>query len=303
MSWFKSIKDKLTKTSSLITSGIISVFSGKKKINVETLEAFEDMLLMTDIGYEMASDLVAKLRANQFNAEVSSDDIKEFLYNEMSIVLSAVEKPLEITSGHKPRVIMLCGVNGNGKTTTAGKLAMQFRNQGLHVILGACDTFRVAAVEQLQEWGQRCECEVIVGAPNSDPASVGFRALKKAIDLKADILILDTAGRLHNKVDLMNELQKCVKVLQKLDQSAPHEIIMVVDSTTGQNAYNQITTFNNMINISGLIFTKLDSTAKGGIVVGAAKKYNIPIYAIGIGEKIEDLRQFNSKEFIDALLS
>ena len=303
MSWFKSIKEKLTKTSNAITNGIIGVFSNKKKINTETLESFEDMLLMTDIGPEMASELVDKLRLNKFNSEVSSDDIREFLHSEMSVALSLVEKPLDIKSKQKPQVIMLCGVNGNGKTTTAGKLAMQFRSQGLKVILGACDTFRVAAIEQLQEWGERSGCEVIVGEPNSDPASVCFRAFKQAIDLKADLLILDTAGRLHNKVDLMNELQKCVKVLQKLDQSAPHEIIMVVDSTTGQNAYNQITTFNSIINISGLIFTKLDSTAKGGIVIGAAKKYKIPIYAVGVGEKIEDLRKFNSKEFIDALLS
>jgi fused signal recognition particle receptor len=302
MSWFKSIKEKLTKTSHVITTGISSIFSHKKKINAETLEEFEDMLLMSDMGPEMASQLVQKLRDNKFNAEVSGDDIRDFLRNEISVVLSGVERSLEIIERKKPTVIMLCGVNGNGKTTTAGKLAMQFRNQGLNVMLGACDTFRAAAIEQLQEWGERVQCKVIVGAANSDPASVGFRALQEAIDLGVDVLILDTAGRLHNKVDLMNELQKCIKVLKKLDYSAPHEIIMVVDSTTGQNAYNQISTFNNIVNISGLIFTKLDSTAKGGVVVGAAKKYGIPIYAIGVGEKTEDLRAFNAKDFVDALL-
>lgn len=302
MSWFKSIKEKLTKTSNAITSGITNIFGGKTKLDTETLEEFEDLLLMSDMGPEMANELVNKLRVNKFNSEVSSNDIRQFLHQEINLVLSQVERPLEVSCKSKPKVIILCGVNGNGKTTTAGKLAMQFRNQGLNVMLGACDTFRAAAIEQLQEWGEKVKCKVIVGETNSDPASVGFRALKEAIDIGVDILILDTAGRLHNKIDLMNELQKCVKVLQKLDESAPHEIIMVVDSTTGQNAYNQISTFNNIVKISGLIFTKLDSSAKGGVVVGAAKKYGIPIYAIGVGEKLEDLRQFNAKEFVDALL-
>ena len=172
---------------------------------------------------------------------------------------------------HKPLVIMLCGVNGNGKTTTAGKLAMQFKNQGMSVMLGACDTFRAAAVEQLQAWGDKIACEVVTGDQNSDPASVGYKALLKAKEQQIDILILDTAGRLHNKSDLMNELQKCVRVIKKIDQDTPHEIIMVLDSTTGQNAYNQISTFKEIVPITGLIFTKLDSSAKGGIIVGAAK--------------------------------
>jgi fused signal recognition particle receptor len=302
MSWFKSIKEKLSKTSSAIASGITSIFSSKKKLDSETLEEFEDMLLMTDMGPEIASELVKKLKDTKFNLEVTSDYVREFLQSQILEVLEKSEKKLQLDNSKKPTVIMLCGVNGNGKTTTAGKLAMQFRNNGLSVMLGACDTFRAAAVEQLQEWGEKVQCKVVVGNENSDPASVGFRAFQEAIDLGIDVLILDTAGRLHNKTDLMNELQKCVRVLKKLDESAPHEIIMIVDSTTGQNAYSQIATFNSMVNITGLIFTKLDSSAKGGIVVGAARKYNIPIYGIGLGEKVEDLREFNSKEFVEALL-
>lgn len=302
MSWFNSIKEKLTKTSSAITSGITGIFSSKKKVDAETLEEFEDMLLMSDMGPEIVGDLVKKLKNAKFNVEVTGDEIRDFLKDEIGQILSRVEKSLKIDNKQTPTVLMLCGVNGNGKTTTAGKLAMQFKNQGLSVMLGACDTFRAAAVEQLQEWGARAGCKVVVGNENSDPASVGFKAFQEAIDEKIDVLILDTAGRLHNKVGLMDELQKCVRVLKKLNESAPHEIIMVVDSTTGQNAYNQITTFNSIINISGLIFTKLDSSAKGGVVVGAAKKYGIPMYAIGVGEKVEDLREFNSKEFVDALL-
>jgi fused signal recognition particle receptor len=302
MSWFKSIKEKLSKTSSAITSGILSVFSSKKKVDAETLQDFEDMLLMTDMGPEMTDDLVKKLKDSKFDLEVTSDDIREFLKGEILEILRKSEKKLELGNRKKPTVIMLCGVNGNGKTTTAGKLAMKYRNDGLTVMLGACDTFRAAAVEQLQEWGEKVQCKVVVGSENSDPASVCFRAFQEAIDLGIDVLILDTAGRLHNKTNLMNELQKCVRVLKKLDESAPHEMIMIVDSTTGQNAYSQISTFNSMVNITGLIFTKLDSSAKGGIVVGASKKYNIPIYGIGIGEKVEDLREFNSQEFIEALL-
>lgn len=302
MSWFKSIKEKLTKTSTAITDGITNIFSSKKKINSDTLEDFEEMLLMSDIGPEMTTELVKKLKDAKFNSEVSSDDIKNFLRNEISNILIKVEKELIVKDKKKPIVIMLCGVNGNGKTTSAGKLAMQFKSQGLSVILGACDTFRAAAVEQLQEWGKRVDCKVITSSENSDPASVGFKAFQEAVDQNIDILILDTAGRLHNKTDLMNELQKCVRVLKKLDESAPHEIIMVVDSTTGQNAYNQIAAFNNIVQITGLIFTKLDSTAKGGVVIGIAKKYGIPIYSIGVGEKVEDLRKFNAKEFVDALL-
>ncbi len=302
MSWFKSIKEKLTKTSNIIASGITNIFSGKKRVDFETLQEFEEMLLISDMGPEIAIYLVKRLKDVKFNSEVSCDYIRDFLKFEINNILTKVEKKLTITNNQKPYVIILCGVNGNGKTTTAGKLAMQFKNQGLSVILGACDTFRAAAVEQIQAWGKTVDCRVITGNENSDPASIGFRAFQEAIDQKADVLILDTAGRLHNKTDLMNELQKCVKVLKKLDESAPHEIIMVVDSTTGQNAYNQISTFNSIIPISGLIFTKLDSSAKGGVIVGSAKKYGIPIYAIGVGEKVEDLREFNSKEFVDALL-
>lgn len=302
MSWLQSVKKKLIKTSNAISHSIASVFQSGKKIDLQTLSDFEDMLLMSDMGPEIATEFVNKLRTFKFNSTMNEDDIKEFLRDEIFSVIQNYEKEINLISGNGTQVIMLCGVNGNGKTTTAGKLAMQFKDCGMSVMLGACDTFRAAAVEQLQEWGHRASCEVITGSANSDPASVGYRALEAAQKSNIDVLILDTAGRLHNKTNLMHELQKCVNVLQKLDQSAPHEILMVVDSTTGQNAYNQISTFKEIIPISGLIFTKLDSSAKGGVVIGSVKKYGIPICAIGVGEGIHDLTQFNARDFSKAII-
>ena len=303
MSWLKKVKDKLIKTSSALTNGVVNLFSSGKKIDLTTLQDFEEFLLLSDMGPEIASDFVNSLKNKRFQDILSTEDIKAFLQEEIINVLLPVEKTFDIKKhGKKPAVIMLCGVNGNGKTTSAGKLAMQLKIQGMSVMLGACDTFRAAAVEQLQQWGERVDCQVIVGDQDSDPASVGYRAFLAAKENDIDVLILDTAGRLHNKTDLMNELQKCVRVLKKIDQDAPHEIIMVVDSTTGQNAYNQIATFKNVVSITGLIFSKLDSSAKGGIIVGSAKKYGIPIYAIGVGESVDDLINFDAREFTKAIL-
>jgi fused signal recognition particle receptor len=303
MSWIKSIKDKFVKTSNALSDGISKIFTGKIKLDGEKLQELEDFLLMSDMGHEIASDFIKNLKAKKFEHDISFDEIKNLLKEEIANILITNEKPLDINKHQKkPVVLMLCGVNGNGKTTTAGKLAMQFKNKNLKVMLGACDTFRAAAVEQLQEWGKRVGCSVITGDQNADPASVGYRAFVEAKEQDVDILILDTAGRLHNKTNLMDELQKCVRVLQKIDSAAPHEIIMVVDSTTGQNAYNQISTFKQIVAITGLIFTKLDSTAKGGVVVGATKKYNIPVYAVGVGERIEDLLEFNAKDFAKSII-
>ncbi len=303
MSWLKSIKDKFIKTSNVLSDGISKIFTSSRKIDNKTLEEFEEFLLMSDMGPEIASVFVNNLKAQKFNDVLTHEEIQNFLREQIEMILEPASKNLDLMQKHdKPFVIMLCGVNGNGKTTTAGKLAMQFKNQGMSVMLGACDTFRAAAVEQIQAWGDKIGCEVITGDHNSDPASVGYKALLQAKEDQIDVLIIDTAGRLHNKSDLMNELHKCVKVIKKIDQDTPHEIIMVLDSTTGQNAYNQISTFKDIIPITGLIFTKLDSSAKGGIIVGAAKKYNIPIYAIGVGEKVEDLIQFNAKDFAKSII-
>ncbi len=303
MGWLNSIKDKFVKTSNVLSNGISKIFSGSRKIDNKTLEEFEELLLLSDMGPEITSMFVNNLKNQKFDDVLTHEEIQRFLQEQIEIILEPFSKSIDLMQDHhKPLVIMLCGVNGNGKTTTAGKLAMQFKNQGMSVMLGACDTFRAAAVEQLQAWGDKVGCEVVTGDQNSDPASVGYRALLKAKEQQIDVLILDTAGRLHNKSDLMNELQKCVRVIKKIDQDTPHEIIMVLDSTTGQNAYNQISTFKEIVPITGLIFTKLDSSAKGGVIVGAAKKYNIPIYAIGVGEKVEDLIEFNAKDFAKAII-
>jgi fused signal recognition particle receptor len=303
MGWLKSIKDKFIKTSNVLSDGISKIFTSGRKIDNKTLEEFEEFLLMSDMGPEIASIFVNNLKTQRFNDELMHEEVESFLREQIMNILGPLSRKLDVLKQHdKPFVIMLCGVNGNGKTTTAGKLAMQFKNQGMSVMLGACDTFRAAAVEQIQAWGDKIGCEVITGDHNSDPASVGYKALSQAKEQKVDVLILDTAGRLHNKSDLMSELQKCVRVIKKIDPDTPHEIVMVLDSTTGQNAYNQISTFKDIVPISGLIFTKLDSSAKGGIIVGAAKKYNIPIYAIGVGEKVEDLIEFSPEDFAKSII-
>ncbi len=306
MSWFQKLKQKLVKTSSSLSDGIINIFHNKT-LDAALLEEFEDLLLTSDMGQEIAKNFVTELKKSKFHKSVTALEIQEFLQEQIAKTLTPIAQPLDLQkhlrTGNKPVVILLCGVNGNGKTTTAGKLGTQLQQSGLNVILGACDTFRAAAVEQLEIWGSRINIPVIVGHPNSDPASVAYQALQQAKNDNVDVLILDTAGRLHNKTNLMDELQKCVRVLKKLDTNAPHEIIMVVDSTTGQNAYSQISTFNNIVPITGLIFTKLDSTAKGGVIVGVAQKYKIPIYAIGIGEKIDDLQPFNPLDLARSIVS
>ncbi len=303
MSWFQKLKQKLTKTSTSITAGITSIFNNRK-LDEKTLEEFEDLMLMSDMGPEVAAAFVRELKKSKFHKSVTTSEVQEFLYDQITTTLTPISRQLNIAKYaiSKPAVIMLCGVNGNGKTTTAGKIGMQLKEQGLKVMLGACDTFRAAAVEQLQEWGKRINAPVVAGAINSDPASIAYQSLQQARENDADVLIIDTAGRLHNKTNLMDELQKCVRVLKKLDESAPHEVIMIVDSTTGQNAYTQISTFDSIIPITGLIFTKLDSTAKGGIIVGVAQKYNIPVYAIGIGEDVMDLQPFNPSDLAKSIV-
>jgi fused signal recognition particle receptor len=295
MSWLKKLKQGLSKSSNQITENITAVFT-KRKLDAEALEALEELLIMADLGVENAARITASLGAKRLDKEVTDEEIKEALAEEIALVLEPYAKPLELEE-HKPQVIMMVGVNGNGKTTTIGKLAKQYREQGMNVMLCAADTFRAAAVEQLQRWGERTEVPVVTGAMNADPASVAYQALEQAQSQGADVLMIDTAGRLQNKKNLMAELEKIHKVLGKLDESAPHQVILVLDATTGQNALSQLAAFKELVDVSGIIVTKLDGSARAGVVVALADKFKLPIHAIGVGEGVDDLQPFNAQDF------
>jgi fused signal recognition particle receptor len=254
------------------------------------------------MGAKLATELGAKLSQDRFDKDVSPEEVRQFLANEIAAILAPYAVPLVPDKSKKPCVMLVVGVNGNGKTTTIGKLAQHFKGQGLSVMLAAADTFRAAAVEQLQTWGTRANIPVITGPAESDPASVAFKALEQARAQNIDVLMIDTAGRLQNKANLMEELGKMSKVLKKIDAEVPHHVIQVLDATTGQNAISQVQSFKEMVNVTGLIVTKLDGTAKGGIVVALAKQFGLPIHAIGVGEGIEDLDSFQAKDFANNII-
>jgi fused signal recognition particle receptor len=299
-SWIGRLKSGLQRSSTQLTESITGIFT-KRKLDESMLDELEDALIMADMGIAVASELRTSLARDRLNKDVSDEDVKLHLASGIAAMLRPVAKPLEIT-GAKPFIISVVGVNGNGKTTTVAKLAKFYQDQGKKVMLAAGDTFRAAAVEQLQVWGRRLGATVISGAPEADPASVAYRALEQAVKEKADILLIDTAGRLHNKTGLMQELQKIHRVMAKLDETAPHATVLVLDATTGQNAHSQVKVFDEMVKVTGLIVTKLDGTAKGGVVVGLAKEFGKPIHAIGVGESTEDLRPFDADDFAKALL-
>lgn len=301
MSWLSKLKSALGKTSGKLQTGIIDIFT-KKKLDDEMLEQLEELLIESDMGAAVAAELVESLRQQRFGKEVTAEEVKEVLAAEMIGMLSDLARPLSIDPTAKPHVVLVVGVNGNGKTTTIGKLANQLVRGGHQVVLAAADTFRAAAVEQLEIWAQRSNIPLIKAEANADPASVAYRALEEARRMQADVLLIDTAGRLQNKSNLMVELQKVVKVLQKLDPEAPHSVVQILDATTGQNALSQVEVFREMIGVTGLVVTKLDGTAKGGIVVALAKKFGLPIHAIGIGEGMEDLDSFRAIDFTSNLL-
>lgn len=299
MSFWQKLKGGLSKTSQTLTHGITTVFT-HKKLDESTLDAFEDLLIQSDMGIKVASELRDLLKKQRMHQEISEEEIKSWLAVEISKLLNPVAVPLTIT--HKPHVILMIGVNGAGKTTTIAKLSQQWVKDGKNVLWAAGDTFRAAAVEQLQVWGKRLNIEVCTTKPNGDAAGLAFDALKKAIDDNADILCIDTAGRLQNKKYLMEELQKIVRVLKKTDTNSPHTVLLVLDATTGQNAVEQVKTFQEMIGINGLVVTKLDGTAKGGVVVALSKQFNIPIVALGVGEGADDLKPFTAEDFAAALV-
>lgn len=298
--FFSRLKKSLFKTKQNIGSGFLNLFRGKK-IDDALFEELEEQLLIADIGFETTQKIIASLTQQASRKELKdADALHELLKQEMKSILNNVDKPLDIEN-HKPFVILMVGVNGVGKTTTIGKLAKQFQQQGKSVMLAAGDTFRAAAVEQLQVWGERNHIPVIAQHTNADSASVIFDALQAAKSKKIDVLIADTAGRLQNKSHLMDELKKIVRVIKKQDETAPHEIMLTIDASTGQNAISQTKLFNEAVGVTGMTLTKLDGTAKGGIIFSVADQFNIPIRYIGVGEKIDDLRPFIADDFINAL--
>jgi fused signal recognition particle receptor len=300
LGWFQKLKTGLGKTSSKLTDGISGLFT-KRKLDATTLDDLEDLLIQADIGVPTAARITSAISKGRFEKGISADEVRSILSNEVEQVLSPVSKPLVLDSAHKPHVIMMVGVNGTGKTTTIGKLAAKFSAEGKKVVLAAGDTFRAAAIDQLKVWGERTGCPVVARAVGSDASGLAFDALKEAQATGADVLLLDTAGRLQNKAALMEELEKVVRVLKKLDRTAPHNVVLVLDATTGQNALSQVEVFRDRAGVTGLVMTKLDGTARGGILVAIAEKFALPVHAIGVGEGIDDLQPFAAKDFASAI--
>lgn len=305
--WFSRLRIGLSKTSSGISEGIAGIFT-RRRLDAAMLEALEELLITADMGASLAARLVAEFGKERFDKEISPQEAKEALAAQIARLLAPVAKPLEIApSSARPYVVLVVGVNGNGKTTTMGKLAYQLsrtppQGGGYKLLLAACDTFRAAAVEQLRIWGERAGVSVIAAEEGADPASVAYQALERAAAQGAEVLLIDTAGRLHNKKNLMEELQKISRVLKKLDDTAPHKVLLVLDGTTGQNALQQVAAFQELIRVDALVVTKLDGTAKGGAVVALAETFKLPIHAVGVGEGIDDLRPFNADDFARGLM-
>ena len=294
----------LSKTAGKFGNGINTLLLGKKVVDEELLEDIEMQLLTADIGVEATSEIIEHLRTKIVRNELQSiDNLNQIIQEKLLDILKPSEKPLDIDSQRTPHIILIVGVNGVGKTTTIGKLTKKLQAQGKSVVLAAGDTFRAAAVEQLLEWGQRNNTQVIYQHEGADSASVIYDAISSAKAKNADVLIADTAGRLHNKENLMQELKKVIKVIKKIDDSAPHEIMLVLDATTGSNALSQAEAFNQIVNLTGITVTKLDGTAKGGVTFSIAKKLRLPIRFVGVGEKIDDLQVFNAKDFVEALFN
>jgi fused signal recognition particle receptor len=301
MGFFDRLKEGLTKTRKGLVEKVESIFTGRK-IDEETLEELEETLIMSDVGTKAAAEIMAVIREKVNKGEAKDvDAVKELLKKEMSTILDH-SQPI-VVFGNKPFVILTVGVNGVGKTTTIGKLASRFRSQGLSVLLAAGDTFRAAGIEQLEIWANRADAQFVKHQKGSDPAAVAFDAVKAAQGRNIDVVIVDTAGRLHTKSNLMEELKKVKRSIDKAMPGAPQEILLVVDATTGQNALRQAELFNETIGITGIALAKLDGTAKGGIIFAIKKGLGIPVRLIGVGERIDDLRDFDPKEFVEALFS
>ncbi|HEY8333211.1 MAG TPA: signal recognition particle-docking protein FtsY [Tardiphaga sp.] len=300
LSWWRRLSSGLKRTSSSLGTAVADLVT-KRKLDRAMLEDIEDVLLRADLGTEVAARIAKAVGHGRYDKAISADDVKGVVATEVEKVLSAVAKPLVVDSLQKPFVILVVGVNGSGKTTTIGKLAAKFSAEGRKVMLAAGDTFRAAAIEQLKVWGERTKTPVIAAAQGSDSASLAFTAVTEARADNRDVLLIDTAGRLQNKAELMVELEKVVRVIRKVDASAPHAVLLVLDATVGQNALSQVEAFHRMAGVTGLVMTKLDGTARGGILVALAEKFKLPVHFIGVGEGIDDLAPFTARDFAQAI--
>jgi fused signal recognition particle receptor len=300
-SWLSRLRTGLAKSTKRVTESITGLFT-KKKLDQGTLDDLEEVLIQADLGVAVAARLVGKLGKERFGKEVTDEEVRGAFADDIAEILEPVAKPLAIDPARKPHVVLVVGVNGSGKTTTIAKLAHVLKSEGRKVMLAAGDTFRAAAVEQLKVWGERAGVPVVAKAQGADASGLAYEALERARSEGCDVLLIDTAGRLHNKTNLMEELAKMVRVLRKLDASAPHSCLLVLDATVGQNAHAQVETFKNLSPVDMLAVTKLDGSAKGGVLVALAEKFGLPVVAVGVGEGIDDLRPFDARAFARGLM-
>ena len=299
--WLARLRHGLGRSSAKIAGDIAGLLT-KRRLDAATLAQLEEILIAADLGPAVAGRLVRALAKTRLDKDLTDAEVRGALAEEIAGVLEPAAKPLVLDPARKPHVVLVCGVNGSGKTTTIGKLAKQMKADGRAVMVAAGDTFRAAAIEQLQIWGERADVPVIASAAGADAAALAFSALEQARAAGADVLLIDTAGRLHNKADLMAELQKIIRAVKKLDPAAPHDCLLVLDATIGQNAIQQVATFRDMVNVTGLVMTKLDGSAKGGVVVALAEQFGLPVHAVGVGEGIDDLRPFAAGAFARSLM-
>jgi fused signal recognition particle receptor len=299
--WLNRLRAGMARSSARLNDGINAIFN-RRRLDDDALLELEELLIASDMGIGIAAEVTEELRRKRFNQEVSPEEVRSALAEQVIQLVDPVMKPLRLDHGKKPFVILVVGVNGSGKTTTIAKLAKQYRDAGHDVVLAAGDTFRAAGIEQLQIWGERTGCRVVMRPMGSDAAGLAYDAFEEARASASDILLIDTAGRLQNKGNLMAELQKIVRVLKKVDSSAPHSVLLVLDATTGQNAHSQAEIFRDMVGVTGIVMTKLDGTARGGVLVSLAEKYGIPIHAIGVGETADDLRPFEARAYARSLV-
>lgn len=299
-SLFKRMKEGLTRSTRAMSDGVTGIFT-KSKLDSETLQDLEDLLVTSDLGLDVAVEITEAVAKDRYDKEVSPEEVRTILAGEVARILSPVEYPFRIDASKKPFITLVVGVNGAGKTTTIGKIASKSKAEGKSVMLAAGDTFRAAAIEQLSVWGERVGAPVVKTKVGGDAAGLAFEAVERAKNEGTDLLMIDTAGRLQNKTDLMAELEKVIRVIRKLDETAPHATLLVLDATTGQNALNQVEVFTKMAGVTGLVMTKLDGTARGGILVAIARKFGLPVHMIGVGEGIDDLQDFSADAFAKAL--
>ena len=298
--WFQKLTGGLAKTSSQLSDGITGLFT-KKKLDAATLDELEDVLIQADLGVETVLKITETLSRKRVEKGLTAEEVRGVLASQIESVLEPVAMPLVVRHELKPHVILVVGVNGSGKTTTIGKIASQLKADGKKVMIAAGDTFRAAAIDQLKVWGEQTGTKVISREPGSDASGLAFDALKAAREENYDVLLIDTAGRLQNKQALMGELEKVVRVLGKIDENAPHDVVLVLDATTGQNAMQQVEVFRKSVGVTGLVMTKLDGTARGGILVAISAKHQLPVYAIGVGEGVDDLQPFDAGDFARAI--